>query len=137
MRLDPKYDHGQIWPTQRREDRKKIRKAWDKALRFLWCAVYAANQSKAYLKNKELFVPLDIKRVAKKLDIKRVVKKLEVKKVSLIPVSQEPDFVPGMPPPEEEEIVEEEIVEEKPKKKKGMGLMIVGAAAVALLAMKK
>jgi hypothetical protein len=98
--------------------------------------VYGANQSKAYLKNKELATEgLVLKGaiVMPTLKAKRV-----VKKVVLIPTTAEPDFVPGMPMPEEEgEVVEEEPVVEKPKKKKGMGLVIAVAAAVALLAMKR
>ena len=138
-------DEGHIWPHQRREDRKKIRKAWDKALRFLWCAVYGANQSKVYLENKSQFKAIPKKKILTPLETKKVAsipKRLQVKKVTLIPATQEPDFVPGMPMPEEEEVIEEEEfieeeIVERPKKKKGMGLVIVGAAAVALLAMKK
>jgi hypothetical protein len=133
--LDPKRDYGLWWPV-RDAERARVRKAWDKALRFLWCAVYGANQSKAYLKNKELATEgLVLKGaiVMPTLKAKRV-----VKKVVLIPTTAEPDFVPGMPMPEEEgEVVEEEPVVEKPKKKKGMGLVIAVAAAVALLAMKR
>ncbi len=136
-RLDPDYEAGAIWPSQRRDARKQIRKAWDKALRFLWCAVYAANQSKAYLKNKEEW-DKDGGGIPPKLTPKLAPKKSKfTTTLKMAPVTQEPDFDPGMPIPEDEEIIEEEIVEEKPKKKKGMGLMIVGAAAVALLAMKK
>jgi len=132
-------DEGPIWPAQRREARKKIRTAWDKALRFLWCAVYAANQSKAYLENQKISlegVVIGAKKVGPVLSAKKVVPKRAVRKVTLVPTSAEPDFVPGMEEEEEEEVVVEE-VEEKPKKKKGMGLVIVGAAAVALLAMKR
>lgn len=143
-----KRDEGHIWPAQRQSDRREIRTAWDKALRFLWCAVYAANQSKAYLENKKQMPKATVKGI--KVPVRATVKGLKVparatvKKVSLIPTTEEPQFVPGMPMPEEEEIIEEEIIEEEPmeepappKKKKGMGLVIVGAAAVALLAMKK
>lgn len=136
-----KDDHGQIWPAQRTDAREQIRKAWDKALRFLWCAVYAANQSKAYLKNQELAMQgVVLKASPTQVNIKGVkaIPAVSVKKVTLVPTTEEPEFQPGMPEEPEEEIVEEEeIIEEKPKKKKNTGLLIAGAAAVALLAMKR
>lgn len=131
----------QIWAAQRIDSRRKIQQAWDKALRFLWCAVYAANQSKAYLKNQELSMQgVVLKAPPTQVNIKaaKSIPAVSVKKVTLIPTTEEPEFQPGMPEEPEEEIVEEEeIIEEKPKKKKNTGLLIAGAAAVALLAMKK
>lgn len=142
-----KHDQGQIWPSQRQNARKDIRKSWDKAIRFLWCAVYAANQSKAYLENKAQAPKAQVGRlVIDPVKATLVPKRVTPKRVTLVPTTEEPDFIPGMPIPEEEEIVEEEIIEEEPlmeepaapaKKKGGMGLVVLGAAAVALLAMKK
>lgn len=125
-----KDDHGGIWASQRTDSRKQIRAAWDKAIAFLWCAVYGANQSKVYLKNKELAIGAGSTITAGKIIPKRA-----VKKVVLIPTTSEPDFVPGRALPPEEEIVP--VPEEKPRKKKGVGILVAGAAAVALLAMKK
>lgn len=130
--LDPKREYGLWWPG-RDADRGRIRKAWDKALRFLWCAVYGANQSKVYLENKKM-AP---KAATLKVQPKSAVFKAPVKKtVLLIPTTAEPDFTPGMEMPEEEgDVIEEEVIE-KPKKK-GKGLIAVAVAAVALLVMKK
>jgi len=131
-----------VWGVQRWNSRKKIQEAWDKVLRFLWCAVYAANQSKAYLKNQEIALSgLVIKAQPTVMNVKAVksIPAVSVKQVTLIPTTEEPEFEPEFQPGvgEGEIVEEEEIVEEKPKKKKGMGLVIAGAAAVALLAMKK
>lgn len=129
-------DHGHIWPAQRDDARKQIRTAWDKAIRFLWCSLYAANQSKAYLKNKEMTAQGVVVKSIPVLNTIKAIPVDSVKKVTLIPVDLEPDVQPGG-------VAEGEIVEEegeasaKPKKKKGMGLALAGVAAVAFLAMKK
>lgn len=124
-----------IWAAQRSDSRKKIRDGWDKALRCLWCAVYAANQSKAYLKNQEMAVEGVVLKDEPALGTIKAVPATTVKKVTFVPIDQEPEIEPGAV---EGGVVEEgPVVEEKPKKKKGMGLVVAGAAALALLAMKK
>lgn len=131
-----KDDHGEIWPSQRTDARKKIRKSWDKALHLLWCALYGANQSNVYLQNKKMGSSVGATLAAAPTQVG-----VKGAKVVPIPSAAEPkEFIPGGVaggagegiPPEEEEIPEGE-----PKKKSNTGLLILGAAAVALLAMKK
>jgi hypothetical protein len=134
-RLKDPGSHGHIWPAQRDDARKQIRAAWDKALRLLWCAVYMANQSKAYLKNKSMSLDGVVLKATPVIGTVQAIPVDTVKKVTMIPLTLEPDFEPGGVA--EGEIVEEGEEELKPKKKKGMGLVVAGVAAVALLAMKK